>query len=71
MRAAQLVSYEKDFSINQVDDPAVTDPLDVIVTVGSAESETITFPFEGVNEALHALDDGRLVGRGVLVPAAS
>jgi len=36
MRAAQLVSYEKDFQTNQVDDPTVTDPLDVIVRVGAA-----------------------------------
>ncbi len=36
MRAAQLVSYEKDFQVRQVDDPAVTDPLDVIVRVGAA-----------------------------------
>jgi NAD+-dependent secondary alcohol dehydrogenase Adh1 len=36
MRAAQLVSYENDFQINQIDDPTVTDPHDVIVKVGAA-----------------------------------
>ncbi len=36
MHAAQLVSYEKDFQIRQVDDPTVTDPHDVIVRVGAA-----------------------------------
>ena len=25
-------------------------------------------PLEGVNEALHALDEGRMIGRGVLIP---
>jgi NAD+-dependent secondary alcohol dehydrogenase Adh1 len=29
------------------------------------------FPLEGINDALHALDEGRLVGRGVLVPNES
>lgn len=32
---------------------------------------TTTFPLEGVNDALHALDEGRLIGRGVLVPTES
>jgi NAD+-dependent secondary alcohol dehydrogenase Adh1 len=36
MRAAQLVSYEKDFQVNQVDDPNITAPHDVIVRVGAA-----------------------------------
>lgn len=27
-----------------------------------------TFPLEGVNEAFHALEEGRMVGRGLLVP---
>ena len=29
-----------------------------------------TFPLEGVNDALHALDEGRMIGRGVLVPTS-
>ena len=30
-----------------------------------------TFPLDGVNDALHALDEGRMIGRGVLVPDES
>jgi NAD+-dependent secondary alcohol dehydrogenase Adh1 len=32
------------------------------------ELTATTFPLEGVNEAFHALHEGRMVGRGVLVP---
>jgi NAD+-dependent secondary alcohol dehydrogenase Adh1 len=38
---------------------------------GAVELTTTTFPLEGVNEALHALHEGRLIGRGVLVPHES
>jgi NAD+-dependent secondary alcohol dehydrogenase Adh1 len=34
---------------------------------GAVRLTTTTFPLEGVNEALHALDEGRMIGRGVLV----
>jgi len=49
MRAAQLVSYEKDFQVRQVDDPAITDPLERrrmsgrrTVGAGAAKEETMT-----------------------------
>lgn len=35
---------------------------------GAVTLTTTTFPLEGINEALHALDEGRMIGRGVLVP---
>ena len=38
---------------------------------GAVRLTTTTFPLEGVNEALHALDQGRMIGRGVLVPNES
>lgn len=38
---------------------------------GAVTLTTTTFPLEGVNEALHALDGGRMIGRGVLVPHES
>ncbi|MFF7656779.1 hypothetical protein ACFZCY_44500 [Streptomyces sp. NPDC007983] len=34
---------------------------------GVLEIATTQFPLEGVNEALHALNDGKLIGRGVLM----
>jgi NAD+-dependent secondary alcohol dehydrogenase Adh1 len=34
---------------------------------GVIEISTTRFPLEGVNEALHALSDGKLLGRGVLM----
>lgn len=38
---------------------------------GAVRLTTTTFPLEGINEALHALDEGRMIGRGVLVPNES
>jgi NAD+-dependent secondary alcohol dehydrogenase Adh1 len=38
---------------------------------GAVTLTTTTFPLAGVNDALHALDEGRLIGRGVLVPNES
>ena len=35
---------------------------------GVVKLKTTTFPLEGINEALHSLEAGTLVGRGVLVP---
>ena len=40
----------------------------VALAARGAVKTTTTFPLEGVNEALHALDEGRMIGRGVLVP---
>ena len=36
---------------------------------GEADQDDV--PLEGVNDALHALDEGRMIGRGVLVPNES
>ena len=38
---------------------------------GYVELTTTTFPLEGINDAFHALDEGRMIGRGVLVPNES
>ena len=38
---------------------------------GAVTLTTTAFPLEGINEALHALDEGRMIGRGVLVPNES
>ena len=38
---------------------------------GRVKLTTTTFPLEGVNDALNALNEGRLIGRGVLVPATN
>lgn len=35
---------------------------------GAVRTESTTFPLEGVNDAMQALEQGLLVGRGVLVP---
>ena len=35
---------------------------------GAVKLTSTTFPLEGVNDAFHALNEGRMVGRGVLVP---
>ena len=39
-----------------------------MVRRGAVELTKTTFPLEGVNDAFQALDQGRMVGRGVLVP---
>jgi NAD+-dependent secondary alcohol dehydrogenase Adh1 len=38
---------------------------------GAVTLTRTTYPLEGVNDVLHGLDEGRLVGRGVLVPNES
>lgn len=38
---------------------------------GAVTLPRTTYPLEGVIEVLHGLDEGRLVGRGVLVPNES
>ena len=38
---------------------------------GKVKLTSTTFPLDGVNEALHALDEGRMIGRGILVPNES
>ncbi|WP_439029091.1 NAD(P)-dependent alcohol dehydrogenase [Gordonia terrae] len=35
---------------------------------GTIDLTTTLFPLDGVNDALHALDEGRLIGRGLLTP---
>ncbi len=42
--------------------------LVAMVRRGAVKLTATTFPLEGVNDAFHALDDGRMIGRGVLVP---
>ncbi len=37
---------------------------------GAVKTESTTFPLEGVNDAMHALEQGQVVGRGILVPQA-
>ncbi len=39
-----------------------------MVSRGAVTLTSTTFPLEGVNQAFHALNEGRMVGRGVLVP---
>lgn len=42
--------------------------LVAMVRRGAVKLTATTFPLEGVNDAFHTLDEGRMVGRGVLVP---
>ena len=45
--------------------------LVALVRRGAVKLTATTFPLDGVNEAFHALDEGRMIGRGVLVPNES
>ncbi len=45
--------------------------LVALVARGAVKLTKTTFPLEGVNDALHALDEGRMIGRGMLVPNES
>ena len=38
--------------------------LVALVARGAVKLTKTTFPLEGVNDALHALDEGRMIGRG-------
>jgi NAD+-dependent secondary alcohol dehydrogenase Adh1 len=42
--------------------------LVAMVQRGAVTLAKTTFPLEGVNDAFHALEEGRMIGRGVLVP---
>jgi NAD+-dependent secondary alcohol dehydrogenase Adh1 len=42
--------------------------LVALVRRGAVNVTRTTFPLEGVNDAFHALNEGRMIGRGVLVP---
>lgn len=42
--------------------------LMALAASGRVKLTTTTFPLEGVNDALNSLNEGRLIGRGVLVP---
>jgi len=44
--------------------------LVVLARRGAVKTESTTFPLEGVNDAMKALEEGRVVGRGILVPTA-
>ena len=35
---------------------------------GAVKLTSTTFPLEGINDALHALDEGLMIGRGILDP---
>jgi NAD+-dependent secondary alcohol dehydrogenase Adh1 len=45
--------------------------LVAMVSRGAVSLTTTSFPLDGVNEAFRALNEGRLLGRGVLVPNES
>jgi NAD+-dependent secondary alcohol dehydrogenase Adh1 len=42
--------------------------LVALVGRGTVNLTTTLFPLDGINDALHALDEGRLIGRGLLTP---
>jgi len=45
--------------------------LVVLTKRGAVKTEATTFPLEGVNDAMAALEAGKIVGRGVLMPSQS
>ena len=56
--------------LSQILTPEVSFVGSALARRGVVKLRSTTFPLEGINEVLHSLEAGTLVGRGVLVPTA-
>lgn len=65
---SQVLSPEATFVGSTVGTYTELVELVALVKRGVVTLTTTTFPLEGVNDALRALEQGRMIGRGVLVP---
>jgi NAD+-dependent secondary alcohol dehydrogenase Adh1 len=65
-----IISREINFSGNLVGSYNDLDELMTLTAQGRVSLHTSVHPLEAVNDAMADLDNGRLQGRGILVPAA-
>jgi NAD+-dependent secondary alcohol dehydrogenase Adh1 len=66
-----IISREISFIGNLVGTYSDLDELMTLTTQGKVDLHTSTYPLEAVNDAMADLDNGRLRGRGILVPAGA
>ncbi|MEA2161648.1 MAG: NAD+-dependent secondary alcohol dehydrogenase Adh1 [Solirubrobacteraceae bacterium] len=66
-----IISREISFIGNLVGTYTDLDELMTLTAQGKVSLHTSTYPLEAVNDAMADLDNGRLRGRGILVPAAA
>jgi len=68
LKTIDLICDELNIVGNLVGNYTELTELMTLVTQGKVKLATRTYKLENVNEAMHDLAEGRLVGRGVLVP---
>jgi NAD+-dependent secondary alcohol dehydrogenase Adh1 len=66
-----VISREISFIGNLVGTYTDLEDLMTLTRQGHVTLHTSTYPLEAVNDAMHDLDEGRLQGRGILVPAGA
>jgi NAD+-dependent secondary alcohol dehydrogenase Adh1 len=66
-----IISREISFIGNLVGTYADLEELMTLTAQGKVRLHTSTYPLDAVNDAMADLDEGRLRGRGILVPAAT
>ncbi len=66
-----IISREISFIGNLVGTYTDLDELMTLTAQGKVQLHTSTYPLDAINDAMADLDEGRLRGRGILVPAAT
>jgi len=66
-----IISREISFIGNLVGTYTDLDELMTLTAQGKVQLHTSMYPLDAINDAMADLDEGRLQGRGILVPAAT
>jgi NAD+-dependent secondary alcohol dehydrogenase Adh1 len=66
-----VISRENSFIGNLVGTNVDLEDLMTLTAQGHVRLHTQTYPLDAINDAMHDLDEGRLQGRGILVPAGA
>jgi NAD+-dependent secondary alcohol dehydrogenase Adh1 len=65
-----IISREISFIGNLVGTYVDLEDLMTLTAQGKVTLHTSTYPLDAINDAMHDLDQGRLQGRGILIPAS-
>jgi NAD+-dependent secondary alcohol dehydrogenase Adh1 len=66
----EIISREISFIGNLVGTYVDLEDLMTLTAQGKVTLHTSTYPLDAINDAMHDLDEGRLQGRGILIPAS-
>jgi NAD+-dependent secondary alcohol dehydrogenase Adh1 len=66
----EIISREISFIGNLVGTYVDLEDLMTLTAQGKVALHTSTYPLDAINDAMHDLDQGRLQGRGILIPAS-